>query len=170
MSAQEVVAELERQGAFLHGSREKFNNRDFSHPADWDFAIAYDDVTAHLQYDGGLISFKEPNNVDFAEFVVNAFNWSNNPTYIDSNFAGLKKHRLFPNITLQLKKDLQGYIRMWHKVPVEYYKQYLWKSNPEIIASIGDDKEKDKAFKRFRTDTFEMLYQTLGKPSITEFM
>lgn len=166
-SPQEVVETLEELGGFLHGSREKFNNRNFDDPTDWDFAVDY-----HQIYNNDWIknSINKDFNPALSSYINNNFNYKPSPYYRDKLHYELWEHSWYDNITIQVKNNLTLYKRSWNKLPTWYYSEYLWKSNPKIKERLGEDKEKIAKFKKFRTDTFNMLYEVLEIPLIEEFI
>jgi hypothetical protein len=102
------------------------------------------------------------------QFIAEEFEWVEKDwKYTDNQFAGLYRHRLFPHITLIVRRDLDLYKRVFDKIPKAYWQSYFWKSNPETKERMKDKEYKKEWYIR-GIATFNMLYEVAKYPTIEE--
>ena len=170
---QEVIDKLLEMGAFLHGSRDRFKNYNIDDPTDWDFAIDQEDFRNYWPPYTDLNGvYHTPNNSELCIYLYNNFIVQDRPDldpeteqYGDDHLIAYYKHTDYPDITIQVKDDLELWKKVWYRTPTDYWEQYLWKSAPNTKEYIEESEENALAWKRFARQTWNMLWQAVDHPN-----
>lgn len=153
LTVEEVVTKLLSMGAYLGGSRQKLQDFDYSSPRDWDFNIQ------HFVPENLFDNYPEVN-----DYVFENFQYIHNSDYDDTNkmddikdtqFIEYYKHRLFPHITVVVRKNLALYKKVFDAIPFKYWKAFMWKSEPGL-GKLSEEARTD--YKIFIRAQFDMLF------------
>lgn len=167
---EKIVTKLESLGAFLGGSREKLKDRDFSTERDWDFDVQNEKTIEEFNWTATIQKTTPLSNYINAEFFNAAFEETegyDNPFNKDQDFVGYYKHYLFPHITIIVRENLSRYVKMWEKIDLEFWKTFLWKSNPEFLTDANYD---PTGHKIIRQAIIAQLYKMTDPPTLKDCM
>lgn len=133
-----VYDNMSRIGLYLGGSRSKLGNMDAASGTDWDWNAP----------DWGDMSWEQIRylNANFYDVYTTT---DKRPAYADDLFVGYLKHRKYPHITVVLRRDLDLYRKVFGGIPLDFWAEYLWKSNPN----------KSPPYQTYITDIFNTLFK-----------
>ena len=159
-SSLQHVIDYMRNYFYLGGSRNKLQDFDITTNRDWDFQCPQFEFMNNYDQDWVRECFEKETPKPPVEVIRDSqgITWQiaemvESEPYTDVLFAGLWKHKLYPQITLIERKDLELYRKVFEFMDTNYWKQFMWKSNPDQTFVLS---------KEARTKVFNDLYRVAG--------
>jgi hypothetical protein len=173
---QEVVEKLQKMGAFLHGSRDRFKNYNYDDPTDWDFAVDDKEFgwneTGNNWFDGYWHDASPLGNFIQHDFVKqNKIHFLDEEVeYGDDYLIALYHHIIYPDITIQVKPNLNLWKKIWYRTPTWYWEKFLWKSAPHAKEYVRLNPDKEQELKKFMRETWNMLWEVHSHKDLNDYV